>query len=268
MKEFFSNLPKIVSDNGAVPGLPPGSSEAVEKAFESGADAVFLTVRLTSDAVPVVAPEPEITLHSGTELQVHETDSETVTGSDAGYYFPDREGENFPLRGKGISWSTLKDMLFMFPEGRFIIDLADSSDVLTEKVVEMLQDYNSIERILVSSAHSRPLKQIRKKLPRVATTLSSMSIMGAYFLYRSGLLPFKKNFAGDAMLIPEAIGVSYLANRLLIQEMKKRGKAVYIWNVESREEIDRLTDINIDGYITDNIPELIKLLENSHHGEE
>lgn len=262
MKEFFTNPLRIIADNGAVPGLPPGSIEAVEKAFEKGADGVFLTVRLTADRVPLVAVDPEVAGPHGEELLVAENDLETIMKGDAAYYYPDRKGTSFPLRGRGITYCSLKEMLFRFPERKFILDLADTSDVLTEEVLKLLSGYNSTDRIIISSASAGPLKKIRKKMPAIATTLSSMSIIGAYFLYRAGLLSIKKNFAGDAMFIPEAIGLSYMGNRVLLREMKKRGKAVYVWNVKTEEEVSRLTDIHIDGFITNNLQELLKLLDN------
>ncbi len=261
MKEFFVNPPRIIADNGAVPGLPPGSVEAVEKAFEMGAHGVFLTVRLTADRVPLVAIDPEVSGPHGEKLVVAENTLTAVMEGDAAYYYPEREGTSFPLRGRGITYCSLKEMLFRFPGRKFILDLTDSSDVLTVEVLKLLSEYNSTDRIIISSVHPGTLKKIRKRMPAVATTLSSISIIGAYFLYRSGLLSLKKNFAGDAMFIPEAIGLSYISNRILLQEMKKRGKAVYVWNVKTAEDISRLTDIHIDGFITNNLQELLQLLQ-------
>jgi len=262
MKEFFTNPPRIIADNGAVPGLPPGSIEAVEKAFEMGADCVFLTIRLTADRVPLVAIDPEVAGPHGEELIVAESELAAIMKGDAAYYYPDREGTSFPLRNRGITYCSLKDMFFRFPERKFVLDLADTSDVLTEEVLKLLSEYNSTNRIIISSVNAGTLKKIRKKMPAVATTLSSMSIIGAYFLYRAGLLSLKKNFAGDAMFIPESIGLSYMGNRVLLQEMKKRKKAVYVWNVKTEQEMSRLTDIHIDGFITNSLQELLKLLEN------
>lgn len=151
-------------------------------------------------------------------------------------------------------------MLLSFPENKFALNLEGESIKLVKEVLNILIEQESVERVIISSVSGKFIKEIRKKLPAVATTFSPLGIIGLYFLFRSGLLSMKKKFAADALFIPESIGPSYMGNRVLIREVRSRKIVVYIWNVKTAKEVKRLRQYSVEGFVTDNLPELLEIL--------
>lgn len=260
MKEFFSPPPVVIANNGGLPERVPGALSTLADSFAAGAEALFLSVRLTADAVPVVIPGKDVVFSDGREVPVFTVKAGELSDIDAGYYFPDKKGTSFPLRGKGERYGTLREILLSFPDEKFVLNLDADSPFIAREVTGLVTELDAVDRILVSSVGGKPVKETRRILPSLATTFSSLGIVGLYFLFRSGLLFTRKKFAADALCIPEAIGPSYVGNRTLIKEVRKRGIAVYIWNVKTAKEIKRLRVAGVNGFICDDLPELRELL--------
>ncbi len=115
--------------------------------------------------------------------------------------------------------------------------------------------------VMAASPHGSMIKSIKKRIPEVATVFPAMGVVGLYALFRSGLLFFFRRFRHDAILIPEAIGPSYIANRGFIRDLIGKGISVFVWNIRKEEDVRQLTGFGVDGFITDDCHTLKNILE-------
>ncbi|HOV10105.1 MAG TPA: glycerophosphodiester phosphodiesterase family protein [Spirochaetota bacterium] len=251
-KPFFVSAPVLFSQMGGVKNLPPETAECYKAGFDSGADAACANIQLTKDGVPVVISQGQLEKLCGVKESISQLTFAEFKSLDAGYNFIDDSGNS--LRDRGFKFMSLRELLESFPDKKFNINLVDKSDYLVQKYAQLVIELGAQERILTSSIYGNIIKLVRQLLPGTATAFSFMGLIGVYGLFRSGLLYFVRNFEADALLTPEAIGVSYIANSGLIREMHKRGIGVYVWNISNEKQYRRIVEAGADGYMTDDIP--------------
>ncbi|HDP80567.1 MAG TPA: hypothetical protein ENN21_06975, partial [Spirochaetes bacterium] len=77
------------------------------------------------------------------------------------------------------------------------------------------------------------------------------------FMYKSGLLNFKKRFAQDALQIPESFGVSRVVTHSFIDQAHERGLRVQVWTINNEDDMRRLYEMGVDAVMSDH-PVLLK----------
>jgi hypothetical protein len=122
----------------------------------------------------------------------------------------------------------LEEIIAAHPDSCFNFELTGKP--MAGPFCSIVKNMQAEERILASSPHRKNLKIIRQLLPQTATSFSPFEIMWIYWLFRSGFLPLVKRFSADALIIPESIGPSYLANDSFISQAADKGIAVFIWS--------------------------------------
>ena len=231
MKPFFTTKPVIFYRNTGSPDRECPTLSAIQDAVENGADVIALDIVPGEHERPVISPA-------------------NMTGTDAD-----------PL--------LLADVLSAFPEQRFCVYLNEKNRRLAGSLCDVIRETGSEQRILVSSNHGDNLKLVRFRCPEAATSFTLLGTVGFYWLFRSGLLNFRKRFSADVLLMPEGAGVSYLANQGLIAMAHERGIHVYVYIMNSSKQIKRVIKSGADGFITDD-PGFLKreLDKNRNAGEE
>jgi glycerophosphoryl diester phosphodiesterase len=261
MKPFFLSNAFILANKGGIPDLPPCSIQAYERALELGADVLTVPVHLTADNKLIVSPGNDLenyTNLAGKPIQYSLTELERA---DAAHGFDPALDRSYPWRGKDVTLMSLEELLSRFPDTRFSIELMDKTASCALEFCAIVEKMKAEGRILAGSPHGANIKIVRENLPVMATSFTPLGVVGFYALFRSGLLYFKKKFKSDALLIPEAIGPSYMANRILIREAKKRGLHVFIWNAETVEEVERLMTFGVNGFVADDVEKTSTLIK-------
>ena len=259
MKAFFEPEPVIFYSTVNSIKYPVNTIEAVDAAFQDGADVVCLNIRLTKDNEIVIAADNDVSKFCEKQGMVSDYTLEELKQSDAGYSFKDADGA-YPFRNSGYLLATLEEVFAHFPGKRFNITITDKSSVITEKYIALVQKYNFMDKILTSSLHSENIKLVRKKLPDSATAFTLTGIIGIYTLFKSGLLFFIKKFKADALQTPEAIGVSYIANSGLIEQMHKKRIRVHVWDIKGETQLKRVYETGADGFMVEDIAPAKKFL--------
>lgn len=259
-KPFFEKPARIFAHRGYSKEYPENTALAFEKAIELGADVIETDAHITKDGYVVIVHDEELSHLTNGKGKVNELTLQEIKQLDAAYYFTN-DGESYPYRGKGITIMTLEEMLEVFPQQRFNVDLKDNNLVLAEKFCDTVLRLKAEHRVLGASQYGKNLQYIRKRIPTMATSFGLWGVLGFYFLFRAGLLGLFKKFPGDALQIPEYIGPSHLANGALVRMAHERGIQVDVWTINNERDMRRLLDIDVDGIVTDDVPMLKKVLE-------
>ena len=259
-KKIFEPEPLIFSTGGGMPGLAQDTIKNFNNAIKLGADVLRSNVSITRDK--------KIILFANAVFQNEEIFKSGISSYNLNelrtlykQYLEKNTTDASPEDIEGI-FPELSDALSSFSNQRFNIHFAEKIPGLAEKFCELVAGMRTADRILASSLSGSDIKQIRSVLPDMPTSFSFIGIVGFYALYRTGLILFRKKFKADALIIHEMIGSSYLASAGMIRNAKERGIRVYVLNVNTDEQARRLRDAGIDGFITDTI-EIVKRVINN-----
>ena len=261
-KRFFTPEPRIFAHRGDSLNFPENTLPSFRSAVDMGVDVIETDVHRTRDGHFVVLHDDHMSRVTDGAGRARDLTLEEIRRMDAGYRFtPD--GKNFPFRGKGVTISTLEEVLAAFPQQRFNVDLKDNNPAQAGDYCALIRGQNAEGRVLTASEFSGNLKAVRKLLPEMATSASRWEIMGVYFLFRSGLLVAKKKIAADALQIPEFFGTSHVASPGFIRALHRLGVKVHVWTVNKEVDMKRLLDAGADAIMSDN-PALLKKVISEH----
>lgn len=118
-------------------------------------------------------------------------------------------------------------------------------DSLVNNTVDLIEKYHLEERVVLSSSKYSILENI-KSINNKIQTAYIMSI--AY----GDLLKLDKadNFSIESSMI----------NSSLVKKIHNDGKEIYAWTVDSKDNINKMLDLNVDNIITDDVELTYKLL--------
>jgi glycerophosphoryl diester phosphodiesterase len=246
MKNFFETKPVIFSTGGGRPHLLEDTIQNFRHAAFLGSDVIRTNVFLTRDKKIVVASD---SIYFDKALMKEGIEACTLDRLRGRYGRPGEEGDD----GEGSMFPELTRVLGACPEQRFNFELGGKSPVLAHEFCSILSDMKAIGRTLVSGFSGNVLKIVRREHPVAATSFSYFGMIGFYALFRAGMLLYPFKFKADALIMPENLGVSYMANPALVRSARSRGISVYALDVGTEDKARRLKDVGVDGFITNDI---------------
>jgi len=140
-----------------------------------------------------------------------------------------------------------------FPDKRFNITITDKSIELVKRYAAVVRSSKAEERIITSSINGNSIKLVRKLMPESSTAFTLLGILGVYALFKTGLLNLKKNFKADVFQVPEKIGLSYVSNSVIIEQLHRKGIKVHVWNIKDKAQLKRVYESGADGFMVNNI---------------
>jgi len=221
MKNFFNPAPVIISFVNIINASAGDSLLSIKNQFVAGADAVYLTMGTQET-------NPAIVMSAGTHMNE-----------------------------KGL---LLENLFAEFIDKKFILNFLNKESQIIKDACLIIKNYHAEERIIAASNHGKVLRLIHSILPGMGASFTPMGILGFYALFRTRLLHFKKRFSGDVLFVPEYIGGSHIANKGLITEAHEKGICVYVFVGDDKNQILRLQQTGIDGYITEKVAFLKQVL--------
>ncbi|WP_049856194.1 glycerophosphodiester phosphodiesterase family protein [Trabulsiella odontotermitis] len=113
--------PEIIAFNAAGLDAPENTLYAARKALANGAGALWVTVRVSADGVPVLYRPDDLSVLTNHYGPVEEVTADNLKTADAGWRFGEKEG--FPFRHKAMGIPHLEEMLKMFPRTTFYLEI-------------------------------------------------------------------------------------------------------------------------------------------------
>lgn len=162
-----AHAPQIIAHRGGTADAPENTIPAIKLALENGADAIWITVQLSKDGVPVLYRPSDLKTLTHQQGAVSQYTAAELASMDAGWAFG--TGESHPYRGKNIGIPTLESVLKTFPKTTFYIDIKTpdaAPDQMAAALDKVLQETHSLARTRIYSTDAKYLEALPAALPR------------------------------------------------------------------------------------------------------
>lgn len=232
---------RIIAHRGDNYNAPENTLPAVAAAIKNNARHIELDVRCTGDKIPVVFHDSDLRRLTGikkplSEINCNDFLSLSVCDNASGY--------------PSTTPCTLEQVLVFcsdYPDLCLHLELKISG--IEEKVVSLLQKYDSGCSYEISSKNPMVLKKIKQQKSDVKTFLLLSSAKDIYhYISRS-----PDNLDGISVK-------STYVTAAFTAIARKRGHIIYCWTVNDRFHVQRLKHLKVDAVITDNPSLLRKML--------
>lgn len=235
----------VIAHRGASGIAPENTLAAFELALEQESDIIELDIQSTKDDVLVICHDPKINRTSNGKGYVHDHTFNDIRTYDFGSWFSDEfKGERIP---------SLKEALQLFQDTDIMINIEIKNgpifyEGIEEKMLELLKQYQILDRVIVSSFDHRCLQKLRKLHQDIKLGMILPLNMVHVFQYidQSGIEPYS--------LHPK----SYYLTKELIQGAHNRDMKVFPYTVDNLNEGLKLKQLGIDGICT-NYPDRFKI---------
>lgn len=153
----------------------------------------------------------------------------------------------------------LKEFYEEFPQTRFVLNLVDNVADAHLKLVEAIEKHKPNQRTLIQSEALVLMTSIKELKPEWVYGTSTPDIMRLLTLDSMYVLP-ATIFKGDVFIAPFTIKNRAAFNDDIISEMQRRQKRIFLGPIQSEAQFHKAQSLNVTGLITDNLPELLRLL--------
>ncbi|MFC1693040.1 glycerophosphodiester phosphodiesterase [Candidatus Latescibacterota bacterium] len=234
--------PIIIAHRGASYLAPENTLSSVNLAWELGADAVEVDVRLTKDKKIILLHDETTKRTAGFELPVGETPYDELMKIDIGsFIFPEYEGEKIPL---------LNEVIETIPKGRrLFVEIKSGPEIIP--VLKKLIDFSG-KRYHISLMGFECETVVRCK--------AAMPEIPAYLLCRTARqVDTAKYISYDSHIINnvmksklDGVNVEYHGiTSEFVNEVMASGLEIFVWTVNDVKEAKRLRDLDVKGITTD-----------------
>lgn len=226
---------QVIAHRGDSANAPENTLPAFASAIRCRSNGIEMDIRLTGDGVPVVLHDANLRRLTGNDLQVSR-----LTGS---------EVLSQTLISHAEICSLEEALLFCNDHPDLRLHLELKVDGAEEKVVSLMQKYDSVGCYEISSSDRNVLRKIKQLAPRVSTflVLSSPVDLWNYALQNADYI--------DGISVKS---VRITASLALLA--RRRGHTLYAWTVNTPFELQRMKRLGANAVITDDPGKIRSLL--------
>jgi glycerophosphoryl diester phosphodiesterase len=235
--KWVSEAPLVIAHRGASAYAPENTLAAFRMAETLGADAIELDAKLLQDGTIIVLHDNSLDRTTNGRGAIYQYKHIDLQQLDAGSHFSIKFAqERIP---------TL-DEVFQNVGSNLLINVemtnyARPRDRLPQKVIALIHEYGLDNRILLSSFNPWALivaKKLDPSIPRALLVGSGEPKIVRFIL---------KAIMEYLFYHPQET----LVNEEEIKKLKRKGKRVNAWTVNTSERMRELYSMNVDGVITD-----------------
>ena len=251
--------PLVIAHRGGAGLWPENTLHAFERAAGLGVDVLELDVRRTADDELVVIHDATVERTTDGRGAVSSLKLSEIKRLDAGFRWTTDGGQSFPLRGRGVTVPTLREVFAAFPRMRYNIEPKQEDASAVAPLCRLIRETGMTQRVLVASFGSGVLEAFRRECPEVATSASAAEASKFLTLSRTGL---ENTFspAAKALQVPEYAGGVRVLTRDFVEAAHARNLQVHAWTINDAEAMERLLGVGVDGIMTDYPDRLLKVL--------
>ena len=261
----MSKRPWLIAHRGGAGLFPENTLMAFHKSINNyHVDCLELDIHASNDGVLVVIHDETVDRTTNGSGKVGELTLEQLKRLDAGWHFTLDEGRTFPLRGKGLTIPTLKEVF----EGFRKVDVKINIEVKTRypnienKLYNLITGMGMEKRVLITAGHPCLLNHFRKINKRgIATGAHALESFSAYLLSKLHLGElFHPKY--DALQVPYVFrGMIQVVSKNLVTMCKTKNIPLHVWTINDMETMKKLLDMGVDGIITDYPNRLYKMFQ-------
>jgi glycerophosphoryl diester phosphodiesterase len=230
--------PLVLAHRGASNHAPENTLAAFELALEQGAHGIELDAKLSADGEVVVIHDASVERTTDGNGKVSHLTLTALRRLDAGSFFSDQfRGEKIPTLAE--VFETVGKRAIINVE---LTNYSTPGDGLADRVCELVQRFGLQGNVLFSSFLPSNLKRTRSLLP---DTPRGLLALGGWIGWWARSFGF--NF-GDYQALHPGLGDTTHRQVARVHRLKRR---IYVWTVNSAEDMRRLIGWGVDGLITD-----------------
>ncbi len=235
----------VIAHRGNRAHAPENTLESFAQAVALGADAIELDVHVSSDGIPIVMHDPDVTRTTDASGEISSMTFSELRELDAGGRFTADNGKTFPYRGKGHRIPSFDEVLEAFPSTPTLIEI--KTRAASVAVRRSIEAHRAEGRVVVDSFDGVALGVFTDtKIPVGASRREVVRLM------KEVLLGFPLTpFSFRALCIPP----SYRGLRVPIRRFARVAPAqncvVHIWTINDPKVAARLWVDGVQGIVTD-----------------
>ena len=222
---------EVTAHRGSSRRAPENTLAALETAIDEMADFAEIDVQTTSDGVVVLCHDLNLKRLAGVNRRLGSMTYSQVRELDVGCSFGGEfAGERIPTLEEALL--TCKGRIKLNIE---LKNIGDDSD-LPEQVVKLIQEHEMEEQCVITSVKLGYLERVKACAEEIHTGYILPAAYGKYY----------ENDAFDFISIR-----SSFVTPGLVEKVHERGKAVHVWTVNRKGEMEQMRALGVDNVITD-----------------
>src|ERR1700741_241156 len=151
---YLAGAPLLLAHRGGSALAPENTLPAFRRALEWWrADVLEIDVQPTRDGDALVIHDPTVDRTTGGSGPVGSVPAEELRRLDAGSRFTPDGGGSFPFRGRGVRFSTLREVLAQLPRARVNVEVKDAR--AQQAVWDTIHEAGAVHRVLVAAGDRR-----------------------------------------------------------------------------------------------------------------
>ena len=227
MHPFFDTSFQPFVHRGDSVNFTENTLEAFQDAVDLGYQYIETDLRMTKDGVIVTFHDENIFRVSGEQKKICDLTYDELT--------------KVPLI-KGGHIPRLTEVMEQFPDTKFNVDL--KVDGLVTKVANIIDGHNAYERICIASFNTRTLRAFKKIRNQACISMGILDVV--FFRLFNFLIS-----SVDCIQVPLNWNGIKVLNNSLIKNAHSKNLKVHVWTINSKEEMESLINMKIDGIMTD-----------------
>ncbi|SHI45951.1 glycerophosphoryl diester phosphodiesterase [Clostridium cavendishii DSM 21758] len=227
---------KIISHRANCENEPENSISALKNSIKHKTDFAEIDVQESSDGAIVLMHDANLKRIAGLDTSIGDLSLREIQNIDISKNYNKKfNGEKIPTLDEVIKLSKGKI--------RLIIELKPykNSETLAKKVVDLIEANNAVNTCFIQSLDYTSLLKVKELNPYIST---------GYILYMATGDITELNV--DFYTIEQTI-----VSEELLNSIHAKHKEVFVWTIDTEEDMSEILDYNVDGIITDN-PTLLK----------
>ncbi|MCY7184607.1 glycerophosphodiester phosphodiesterase [Streptococcus gallolyticus] len=228
---------EVIAHRGMVSQGVENSLEALEGAANAGADYAEMDIILSKDQQFIVSHDDNLKRLTGKDIMISQSNAKDVIGlktSQNGYQSQIVSFEDYVAKAKQLG---IKLLVELKPTGN---EPANYEQLFVDKMKEL-----GVEKsYMTMSADLKTIETVEKLDPTIKTGYTISLQIG--------------NFTSQKVDFYAIEDFSY--NELLARTAHKNGKKIYVWTINSTDDIEKYVETSTDGIITD-YPDLVSDIE-------
>lgn len=250
---------------------PSSTLFAMDRSVDIGLPGLELDLHRTRDGVIVVLHDNEVDRTSSGEGRVSDLDFDEIASLDNAYWFVPGSNEyasvgrplsEYAYRGlwpqdRRFGVVTFREVLQRYSDTVVNVDIKAppaNSEPYEAQVIEEIIAAGAQDRVIIASFRDSSLFAVRKLSSEIYTSAGPGEISEFYFALKTDFeqaVALAKASPYVALQIPNYYGEIELATEEFVEAAHEGGKAVHVWTVNEKEEMEALIGRGVDGIITD-----------------
>ncbi|MHB1987623.1 MAG: glycerophosphodiester phosphodiesterase family protein [Acidimicrobiales bacterium] len=255
---------------------PSSTLYAIERAISIGTPAIELDVHATADRKLVVCHDPTLARTTDSSGEICRRSLAELRELDNAYFFvqgedaqPGLDEESYTLRGRApadhrLGIASLEEILIEFPGVVLNLDIkrtAPEVEPYEQLLAELLLAHERRDDVIVASFNDAATMAFSTYAPEIATSAGTVATADFFRSARAGQAPPEWVTRHVALQVPATYGELTLVDEQFVEAAHRARLAVHLWTIDDRQEMERLTDLGVDGIISDVPSVLVAFLD-------